>query len=106
MVTTLLCDPVQSAESLGDEVEESSADVSPVLPERDSTRSVEDCGVDLISDGPQLVGHPPDDLLLHCLSSGGSVTRGSPGELLVLWQQVWKRPLPAGGLLGLLSERV
>lgn len=68
-----LREPVQSAESLGDEVQESSAGVSPVLPVGGAVHSVENCGVEVISDGPQLVGHSPDLQLLHHLFPGGSV---------------------------------
>lgn len=68
-----LREPVESADSLGDEVEKSSAGLSPVLPVRGSMRSVEDCGIKFISNGPQLVGHSPDLQLLHGLCPGGSV---------------------------------
>lgn len=66
--------PVESAESLGNEVEESSAGISPVLPVGGSVRSVEDRDIKFISNGPQLVGHSLDLQLLHSLSSGSSVT--------------------------------
>lgn len=98
--------PVESAESLGDEVEESSAGVSPVLPNGGSVRSVENCGIEFISNGPQLVGHSPDIQLLCCLLPGGSVLWRPPGWALVLGQQVRQRSLPAVGPLILPSVRI
>lgn len=70
-----LREPVESAESLVDEVEEASPDVPPVLPVRAGVRSPEDCGVKFVPDDPQLVGQSPDLqlLLLLRLSPGGSL---------------------------------
>lgn len=59
-----LREPVESAERLGDEVEECSADVSPVLPVGGEVRSTQRCGVEFVPDPPQLGGHSPD---LHLL---------------------------------------
>lgn len=70
-----------------------------------SYRSVEDCGVELISNGPQLVGYSPDFALLRRLSSGGRAAQESPGGELVLGQQVRQRRLTAGGVLALVSVR-
>lgn len=97
-----LCQSVESAESLGDEVEESSAGVSPVLPLWRSMRSAEDCGVELISDGPQLARKSPHLQLLQSLSPGDSLVRRRPGWGLNLVQQVGQRSLLSRGLLQLL----
>lgn len=89
-----LREPVQSAQSLAEEVEESSAGVSPVLPVGGSVRSAQHSGVVVVSDGPQLGGHPPDLQLLLLSPLGASVMRRSPERVLVLGQQVGQRSLP------------
>lgn len=83
-----LREPVESAESLGDEVEESSAGVSPLLPVGGIVISVENGAVQFISDGPQLVGHSPDLQLLHRLFSGPSVAWR---RVLILRKQIRQR---------------